>query len=200
MSLARAVTAHHAVLKSPADAVTDFLRLPSARSWRIITTYHLPLLALMLVCSLFSPLRYLDLTFPGPGRILLPLVLASAWLTFAMVWDRVLEHRSTPPLRDADYTEKRNLILFLSLPVTGCALFFFIHPLAGYVVMLLAIVLTVKRGLQLASREFAMTVKQSIYYFLSTVALFQMIALVLLIVYNLFMTLRVAQFILDQIL
>ncbi|MBE7440395.1 MAG: hypothetical protein HS115_18240 [Spirochaetales bacterium] len=200
MNLAGAVTAHYAVLQSPEEAVTEFFSRPSLRSWRIIRSYHLPLLLIMLFCSLVSPLRYLDAWTISPGRIVLPLVLALAWLLFAAVWDRVLEHRRIPPMRDADYTEKRNLILFLSLPVSGCALFFLLHPLVGYAVMGLAVLLTLKRGLQLAAREYVITLKQSIFYFLSTVALFQMIALVLLIVYNLFMTLRVAQFILDQAL
>lgn len=124
-------------------AVDHFHRNHSRSAREVFRDIHLPLLLLSPFFYILSPVRLMG---GGPffrTSLLFPTVLMVLGLLLAMTFDRLSENADGPMVEDPLRPDRKNLALFLHLPVTGSGIFYFFHPAIGSVVLFASLIFSV---------------------------------------------------------
>jgi len=130
-------------------AVQDHMGRSVESALTLFTGEFLPLLIFFPLFSLISPYRWITgKSFKISTDIILPLVLVLAFMGIAALYDKIMEHSSGPGLEGDSPDRRKNISLFLHLPLMSCSIFYFIHPLFGLLMIfagaLFSIVLSVR--------------------------------------------------------
>ena len=169
------------------NALVEHMERSSVSALRLFISEHLPLLFLFPLFSILSPYRWIfGKKLKISSEIVLPVILVTAILIIASLYDKVMEHSSGPGL-DPEYQDKRkNFSLFLHLPLLSSAFFYFIHPLLGLVMIFLSAFFCLVLSIRAQSLYRNVTPARALIYYGWSV-LFSMIPLfIILLVMNFF--------------
>ncbi len=131
-----------AIFRQPESAAREFLRENTqASALSTFVRFHAPLLAIFPLAGGLCPAVHL-----GAGRfslflhVVAPLVLVLGALAFAVLFDQISRFAQHPRMDGApDEAKVKNVALFLHLPLSATGVFFFLHPLAGFLMLLVAL-------------------------------------------------------------
>ncbi len=188
MSLAGAVSELTLVFQDFRTAALEFSKRPPGRALDIFQELHLPMLALVPVFAALCPYRWAFKGGVSVGKhILLPVILILGVLLLAALFDRVTEHTEPPEIGAPP--QMRNLSLYLHLPVSATAPFFFLHPLLGTLMVLVAAGFAGWISIRSVSRLRRITLMRSLTHYISAAILALIPVIILVTGMNLFRTL-----------
>lgn len=182
------------ILTDARASLIAFLRSPDrpTTALGLFIRYHAPLLLFFPVLSLLSPLRFVI----GPDLhpvilIFAPLMLAVGSLVLAALLDGLIQHARTPHVPDESDIEIKNVALYLHLPVSGSALCFFIHPLLGFLVLLLTIAYCLYLSLDLHALVRGKTRAEILVHFITTLIVILLPLLILTLLSSLWRSIQI---------
>lgn len=188
MSLAGAVSELNLVFQDFRAAALDFSKRPPGRALDVFQELHLPMLALVPFFAALCPYRWAFKGGVSIGKhIILPVILILAVLMLAALFDRVTEHTEPPEIGAPP--QMRNLALYLHLPVSATAPFFFLHPLIGVLMVLVAAGYAGWISIRSVSRIRRITLMRSLTQYISAAILALIPLIVLVAGMNMFRTL-----------
>ncbi|MCB1325251.1 MAG: hypothetical protein H7A21_07235 [Spirochaetales bacterium] len=158
------------IFQDPSAAAAGFSERFRGPVIDLVRRYHLPLLILLPVAALLSPAGWLI----GPNlgiflRAIAPVFAVLGILFVAIVFDRVLEYSRTPSIQPPAGPPDRHLALYLSLPVSALAPFFFLHPLLGYLMLALSAAFCLYQSLEYAAAHFERSRARILAQFVSAI-------------------------------
>lgn len=193
-----------AILNDPKRALQLHKGRTPGRGIRDFSEDHLPFLLGYLAILLFSPyLWYRVLSYERTPLLkallttvrgmLIPVFIVLLFLTFVGLYDRFLENRFTPgPTRSAEIDpEQHNRSLFFALPVSASLLFFWIHPLFGYLMLLAAITYSLIQIVHFQALYEKTTTRRTAAMLIAFGGVFLLPVVALLLAYNLLLTTRI---------
>lgn len=130
-----------AIFRQPEAAAREFLRANQGSALQLFLRLHLPLLALFPLAGLICPAVHLGASrFSFGLHVIAPLMLVIGALAFAVLFDQVSRFAQHPRMeRAANELRVKNLALFLHLPLSATGIFFILHPVVGFLMLLLAL-------------------------------------------------------------
>ncbi len=179
------------ILVAPGAVVEDFKTTLSGKNSKILGL-HIPFQFLFPVAILLSPF--------GPlfrGRLnywkLIPVALAIVWLSLlvAFTLDRILEFGPSPESRL--YSDKRpsGMALLLHLPVSASGIFFFFHPMFGFLMLGLSIFYSINISLKEIATLLSTTKRTLLRHYLSAILFWFIPLFVFLALFNLSRTFKI---------
>ncbi len=159
------------------SATRDFLRIYQGSALRLFLRLHAPLLVIFPLAGARCPAVHLGLgRFSIALQIVVPLVLVIGALVFAALFDQVVryaDHPSMPsPAASSDgELRARNIALFLHLPLSATGIFFCLHPLLGYLMLLIALVYSLWIAIEATAIFYELSRARVLVHMINTVLL-----------------------------
>lgn len=177
MTLTLALDDLERMARSPTEAIAAFVGRGRSRSWAVFRERHLPLLVFYPLAGLLCPYSYVFGRGPNFAmHVLVPFTLALLALVQAVLFDRILEYESHRTLEVEGEPDHSQLALYLHLPVSAGGLFFFIHPVFGYLLLFAALAYSTTLSLTEQARARNISLARSITAYIKA-ALLPLLAL-----------------------
>ncbi len=177
------------IFKDPERAVVEYLRdheLDGTQARVTFLRLHLPLLLLMVVASLLSPLAHLGVlgSFSLLLHVLVPPFFAFGLLLLAVVFDQMARYSRHPRVEEPGELKIGGIALFLFLPLSATAPFFFVHPLIGLLMLLPAAVYCGYIALEVTAALYEISLARSFTHLVNAALLGLIPVAVLVLLFN----------------
>lgn len=178
-----------AIFQDPERALLEYLRdheLDGTQARSTFVRLHLPLLVCMVVAALLSPLAHLGVlgSFSLLLHVLVPPFFATGLLVFAVVFDQMARYSRHPRVEEPGELKIGGIALFLFLPMSATAPFFFVHPVMGLLMLLLAAAYCGYIALEVTAALYEISLARSFTHLVNAVLLGLIPAAVLALLFN----------------
>jgi len=181
------------ILSNPKQAVSQFLERRPVRTLHFLG-YHAPFLILLPLFMFLSPYRLLMGNSLSRTTALFPVILILGFLALGAVFDRLQRYSNAAGL-DPDRQDffamrptGKNLSLFLHLPLSASAFLFFLHPLPGFLGLLITGIYCAHQSVVAWARLRQQTILESLSAYILSAGLTMLPVLALVLLYNLLKT------------
>lgn len=171
-------------------AVREHLKRTPVSPLRLFQTEHLPLLVSHPLFSLLSPFRWWNGIGIAElfGAMVVPVIAVFIFLLPAAAFDRLLEHRRGPHIADAEERRIKNVSLYLHLPVSGAGIFFLLHPMIGYLMILIAGLYSIYLSIRAAVELHGLIPATALRYYIQGLILCMVPVVLFALLFNLYTT------------
>lgn len=159
------------------SATRDFLRIYQGSALRLFLRLHAPLLVVFPLAGVLCPAVHVGLgRFSIALHCVVPLVFVLGALAFAALFDQIVRYAGhptmPPPAASSDgELRARNIALFLHLPLSATGVFFFLHPLLGYLMLLIALVYSLWIAIEATAIFYELSRARVLVHMINTVLL-----------------------------
>lgn len=161
------------LFRHPEQAAREYLRGNQGSALEMFLRLHLPVLVLYPVAGLLCPAVHLGLgRFSFTLQVVAPLVLVVGALAFAVLFDQVARFARHPEMETPENALRiKNLALFSHLPLSAAGIFFILHPLIGFLMVLIALAYSVWTAIDLTSIFFEVSRARVLVYLINAALL-----------------------------
>lgn len=188
------------ILFEPDRAMDEFIQKPATRTTGLFFQIHFPYWVGFFLIILIAPHFWIGFSEDWMPEIsrrfrfadwVAPLTPVVANLVLAIAVDRLQKFRDSPePFSNTSYS---NVSFYLQLPVSASLFWFLVHPVVGYIAVLIAIIFS----LYISIRQWSRLSKRSYYQILTDylycVFLLMLPVVFLLLIYNILLTYKIIQ-------
>ncbi len=190
MSMFQAADSLREILCHPTERLEGLKKWDDHEARQLFLKLHLPLLVLFPLASLSAPLVHILDSFSARHAIYPPVAILAA-LTYATIFDRISGYFRKPRMEEKSYATYRNTSLYLHLPLSGSALFFFIHPIIGYIMLFFSWIYVTWLSWEATARLERMSRIKVFVHWLCGIPLFAIPLLLLLFLANIYRSMQI---------
>lgn len=167
------------ILEFRSDALHEFIYRKRITSGQLFIQNHLLVLITFPVGILLGPFTWLSGWKTMKIVILFTLVLLTGIFLIACLFDKVCENSGYKELETRENPPKRNIALFVHLPLASVGIFYFLHPWIGVLLLFFASIYCLIISIESISEVREISRLQSLTYFINSV-IFLVIPILLL--------------------
>ena len=194
MNFTLAVTDLKSIFTDAMAGTGDFIKRTPLTATQFFVRRHLPLLILYPICSTLAPYTWLKSgDFSIKSQILFPVLLPLVIIVLALVYDKISEYARLEPVEDNIRPLIRNVSSFLHLPLSGSALFFLIHPLIGYLMILTAAIYSIYLSIRAQAVFRRVSYARAIVHYISAAFFLFIPGFLMLFIINISLTIQIFQ-------